>query len=138
MVIRYRPVAQEEQQRGCRGSAPRTRTRRSAAPSITSTKPISAKGTVLPRMNSSGRDRRDHDLLHRADLLLADHGHAGQQQRDQRDHDDDHAGHVEVAAFQVLVEPRPGAQIELARAGAAALRARSNALSEDLLRNIAW
>ena len=48
---------------------------------VTSTSPISAKGSVLPRMNSAGGDGRDHDLFHGADLLFADHGHAGQQQR---------------------------------------------------------
>ena len=50
----------------------------------------------------------------------------------QADHDDDHAGDVEVAAFEVLVEPGPGAQIECRPFARRAERA------IDPLREICW
>ena len=41
-------------------------------------RPTKKNGIVLPMMNSSGRDRGDHDLLERADLALAHNGEQGE------------------------------------------------------------
>lgn len=56
-------------------------------------------------------DRRDDDLLHGADLLLAHHRHAGEHHGGDEDHGGDDPRHIEVAALQVVVEP--GAAFEL-------------------------
>src|SRR5581483_1675679 len=50
-------------------------------------------------------DRRHHDLLDGADLLFTHDRHTGQHESHERDEQDDDAGHVEVAALQILVEP---------------------------------
>ena len=68
-------------------------------------------------------DRRDDDLLHRADLLLAHDAHRGEQHRhDHEDHGED-GGHVEPAALQVGVVEDARDERDRARARAAGQRA---------------
>ena len=50
-------------------------------------------------------DRRHHQLLHRADLLLAHDGQRGEHERHHHDDVRQHAGHEIVAAAQVRIEP---------------------------------
>ena len=88
-----------------RASAGRTAAIAARMMSSAETNESARYGSVLPRMNGTGADRRHPDLLHRAALLLADdRERRGDDRGDHRDVGDQ-AGHEEQRAAQLRVVP---------------------------------
>ena len=91
---------------------------------------MSGEGERLAEDEFDGADGGDEDLLHRADFLFADDGHAGEHEGDEGDEGGDDAGDVEVSAFEVGVEPGAGVEADLGERLEAALGA-GEAIEED-------
>ena len=82
--------------------------------------PITANGQQLAHEQLPRADRRDDELLHGADLLLAHDPHGREQHRhDHQDHRE-HGRHVEPAALEVGVVEDPRDEHDLADGGASA------------------
>ena len=76
--------------------------------------PTSAYGSSLPTISSQRRERRDVQLLERAELLLAHDRHRRQVGRDHQQQQRDDAGDHEVAALEPRVEPDAHARLDAA------------------------
>ena len=78
-------------------------------------KPTSAYGSSLPRISSHRPERRDVQLLERAQLALAHDRHRRQVRRDDEQQQREHAGHHEVPALELRVEPDAHAAVDAGR-----------------------
>ena len=74
--------------------------------------PMTPYGSSLPTISSQRRERRDVQLLERAELLLAHDRHRRQVGRDDEQQQREHARDHEVAALELRVEPDADAGVD--------------------------